>query len=88
MIINAKLIGKKQGEKKMKTEIEKLMEPIIVRTGWISNGPGSAELAGKSPVFQIKESDVPKNGLEFLLENRWWREESDDGVIQRCYWVR
>jgi hypothetical protein len=76
----------------MKTEIEKtieeLVKPVIVRTGWISNGPGSAGLAGLSEVFPIEEEEVPSEGLEFLKRNGWWREESDDEVIQRHYWVR
>jgi hypothetical protein len=72
----------------MKTNIEELMKPIIVRTGWISNGPGSAGLADISDVFRIEKTDVPENGLDFLMGNGWWREESDDGVIQRHYWVR
>jgi hypothetical protein len=65
-------------ENEMKTE-------IIVRTGWINN---AAEVADISEVSQIDEKDVPKDGLGFLMENKWWREESDDGAIQRHYWVR
>jgi hypothetical protein len=77
-----------KGVRKVETEIEKtikeLNKPIIVRTGWISN---AAEVADISEVSQIKETDVPEEGLEFLMENGWWREERD-GVIQRHYWVR
>jgi len=73
-------------EKKMKKDLEELMKPIIVTTGWISNGPGSAGLADISDVYQIEKTEVPEDGLEFLEENGWWREE--DGVIQRHYWVR
>ena len=72
----------------MKTEIEEWMKPIIVRTGWISNGPGSSGLADISEVFQIDEKDVPDDGLAFLKRNGWWREESDDEVIHRHYWIR
>jgi hypothetical protein len=60
-------------------------EKTIVRTGWISN---VAELADISDVFPIEEGEVPSEGLEFLKRNGWWREESDDEVIQRHYWVR
>jgi hypothetical protein len=78
-----------KGVRKVETEIEKtikeLNKPIIVRTGWISN---VAELADISEVFHVDEKDVPKNGLAFLMENGWWREESDDKVIQRHYWIR
>ena len=76
----------------MKTDIEKTIEelnkPMIVRTGWISNGPGSAGLADISEVFPIEEYDVPNDGLAFLKRNGWWREESDDEVLQRHYWIR
>jgi hypothetical protein len=82
-----------KGVRKVETEIEKtikeLNKPIIVRTGWISNGPGSAGLEDISEVFPIEEGEVPSDEvLEFLKRNGWWREESDDEVIQRHYWVR